>query len=882
MRAAQSVCLICRHRLATKAAAQPSQWRAQLSSWHGASSGAGNSPVATPSSTLTAPNATTPGDGGSSAHGYGRTADGVQRSKPRVRPSPRGANGKKAANYEMADLFKKIVDGPSTGSATPDSSNTKSTNIKLVQDVGKLQDMLDARAPILDAFRFLQTTLYPAFKQKDVTIPKVFYTVASSLLHEMIHVKKDHILDPDLPTVAEILRICADLGELKASEWLALTGELVKYLCEMKTSADDYPSIEAFEDHLGTKNQVISDLVETWKILSLPKTRVAEGSADANEIRDGFWFPRLDRFAINKYAKSNNFSLALSSLFPQYNPNQLGDRLSVLAIATLALLIDVTRSNTSSRRSASRFMTKVAHLMDITGVNDKALRKAIKITYPSIESYVMGHWPNIEKHLKEVNQSSNQSPESQGSSNSRTNKGSHDTLYFEQKLGQAYWTRNWTEVDRLWREFCDPQPRGTAARRTPAPKQSPHLFDSFINTYMALNKPDKAIEVWNTLPKVGLKPTLRTWNVMLDGCKKAQNGNGLKTVWQRLISSGAKLDMPIWTTRIAGLMECNDPAAAITALEEMAVLWREAQQRKDKHAVPVTIEPINAALSGLLRLNNRGAVQRLLSWAKELGVNPNIYTFNLLLRPLILERRDKEVQALFKHMESLGVSVDAATFTLILEGTLNQLEAWDPENLVEIVGNVFDDMKKAGLEANHQNYGKMIHLLLRSGDRAQESVKAVLGHMWQQGLELSPHIYTSLVEHYFSRNPPDLETVNELIQRRRLLDYDDMDRIFYDRVIKGYAAAEDHETAFNIYRKLSSAGFLVNLDAQYELLHALLLVDRREDAQGLVEDTVNRYAEHHGDGSWLGHRFWHTAERNGFIDWIPDVRGGRAVLRDTS
>lgn len=881
MRAAQSVCLICRHRLATKAAVQPSQWRAQLSSWPSASNAAGDSPARATSSVQAAKNTAGSTNGESDTARTERNAEGGWRSKPRTTPRPRGPNSKKTANVDVTDLFRQIVDGPDTKSDSLEEGHAKSVNIKLVQDVGKLQDMLDAKAPISDAFKFLQSTLYPSIQQKGVIVPKVFYTVLSSLLHEMVIKKKEDILNPELPSTAEILRICARHGELKPTDdWLPLTGELVKYLCEMKTSADDYPSIEAFEDHLATKNQIISDLVETWKVLSLPRSRVGEGHADANDILDGFWFPRLNKFAINKYARSNNFSLALSSLFPQHSPNQLGDKLSVLAIATLTLLIDGARSNTSSRRSALRFMTKVAQLMKFTGVDEKALRKAIKVTYPSIEGYVMGQWPKIEDYLDEVNQSSNSGVGGQGSSSTpRTTRGSHDTVYFEKKLSQAYGTRNWSEVDRLWREFSGAQVQSTTGK-TSTPRQSPHIFDSFINTYMALNQPDKAIEVWNTLPKFGLKPTLRTWNVMLDGCKKAQNLKGLTTVWQRLISSGAKLDMPIWVTRIAGLMECNDPAAAVMALEEMAVLWREAQQKKNVHAAPLTIEPVNAALSGLIRLNNHSAVQRLLSWAKEQGINPNIYTFNLLLRPLILEGRDKEVQTIFKHMESLGVNADAATFTLILEGTLNKLEAWDPERQVEIVASIFDDMKKAGLEANHQNYGKMIHLLLRSGDRAQASVKAVLDHLWQQGLELSPHIYTSLVEHYFSRNPPDLETVNELIQRRRLLDYDDMDRIFYDRVIKGYAAAGDHETAFNIYRKLSSAGFLVNLDAQYELLHALLLADRRKDAQDMVEDTVKRYAEHRGEGSWLGHRYWHTAERSGFIDWIPDVRGGKAVMRD--
>ncbi|KAH6654777.1 hypothetical protein BKA67DRAFT_566198 [Truncatella angustata] len=876
MSAPRTVCLVCRHRLATKAALQTSQWRSQRSYLPGAAAStfAGDRQAEDPVPTQSAQGTDMQSGGHSSRPSIRRVIQEDRRPRSRQPLKSLRRDGNATADADMAVLFRQIVDRPADALAA-DATHTNSLGIKLVQDIGKLQDMLDAKAPTAESFKFLRTVLYPTITQKGVNIPKVFHTVVSSLMHEVFNDKKRDVLNPDLPSAAEIFRVYVDIGDLNPKKWLSLTGELVRYLCEMNTSADDYTSIEAFEDHLATKNRVILDLVESWKVLSLPRSQVALSTQDENKILDGFWFPRLDKFAISKYERSNNFSLALSSLFPQYAPNQLGDKLAVLAVATLALLIDGTRSNSSSRRGASRFITKVANLMSFTGVSEAALRKAIKATYPSAESYIMGQWPTIEEHLQDSTPAKETPSESPRSSHLRTARGSHGTAYFEKKLSQAYGTRNAREVDRLWHEFVGPSESKTAK---PGLQQNPHLFDSFINTYMALNKPDKAIEVWNTLSKVGLKPTLKTWNVMLDGCKKAQNVNGLKTVWDRLVNSGAKLDVPIWTTRIAGLMECNDPAASITALEEMAVLWNRFEQTKQGHAVKPTIEPVNAAMSGLIRLNNHGAVQTLLAWAKRQNITPNIFTFNLLLRPLILDGREKEVQAIFKSMEASGVSADAATFTVILEGTLTRLDAWDPQRQVEIVAAVFENMKQAGLDANHQTYGKMIHLLLRSGDRAQESVKAVLDHLYEQGLELSPHIYTTLVEHFFSRSPPDIAAVNKLIERRRLLDFDDMDRIFYDRVIKGYASAGDPETAFNIYRKLSSTGFLVNLDAQYELLRALLVVERTDDARVLVEDTVKRYAEQHGEGSWLGHRFWHTAERAGIIDWVPDARGGKAVI----
>ena len=48
---------------------------------------------------------------------------------------------------------------------------------------------------------------------------------------------------------------------------------------------------------------------------------------------------------------------------------------------------------------------------------------------------------------------------------------------------------------------------------------------------MTFNQPDKAMVAWNLLGKVGLKPSLRTWNLTLEGLGKAGNINGLKNIW---------------------------------------------------------------------------------------------------------------------------------------------------------------------------------------------------------------------------------------------------------------------------------------------------------------------------------------------------------------
>ncbi|KAH8674104.1 hypothetical protein BX600DRAFT_457001 [Xylariales sp. PMI_506] len=893
MKAPGAICLVCRSQLATRSASQAAQWRtrASYSTTPGLDAHGHDAPAADQQPPASGTSRKTTRDGPRAQRAVSGT--NKRASSFPLPPPPRSSRGRRhnadpKTTVDVNELFQQIVNRQNPKNADdPEVARLRTLDMALVEKIGRLQQLLDTGAPILTAYNFLKAEIYPVVHEKGVQVPQVFYIVVSNVMQSLISAKEQNMWAPDMPSVAEIFRVCADIGDMRVGQWFDLVHKLVEHLCETSSSPSDYPSIEEYEKHLNMRDEVLWDLVESWKVLSLPKHMAVKPSGDTNEIIDGFWFPRLDKFAVKKYARTNNFTMAMNVLFSQYNQNILGNKLPVLAVATFTLLLDNQKTNVSARRDASRFIAKIAHMITLVGLNHNSLRKSIATTYPSIEEYVMGQWPDVREYLKGFTQTSEESAEwKRSAAPANSTKFSPEAVRIGKKLAHAYGTRNVSEVDRLWHSFAvAPLQQAEKEERNLDLSQYSDLFDSFINTYMAMNQPDKAIDVWNLLSRVGLKPTVKTWNVMLDGCKKARNREGLQTVWQKLAASGAQLDVAIWTTRVAGLMDCDDPKGAINALEEMVTLWslKSGKQSSSPMAVEPAIQPVNAALQGLIRLNNIAGAQKLLAWAKSHNIDPDTVTFNLLLRPLIRDGRDREVDAVFKTMKALGVQADAATFTIILDGTLTRLDARDSEKQTEIVSATFREMQAAGLQANLQTYGKMIHLLLRSGDLAQESVKVVLAHLWAQGHELSPHIYTILVQHYFSRRPPDLAAVDSLLQRRRLLDYDDMDRVFYDRVIKGYALVGDTKTAFTIYRKLSAAGYLVDLSTQYEVLRSLVQSDRLEEAKSLVEDTIKKYEAQHGKAAtWRGHSFWHLAARSGIATWTTEATGGRAFMVESS
>ncbi len=94
-----------------------------------------------------------------------------------------------------------------------------------------------------------------------------------------------------------------------------------------------------------------------------------------------------------------------------------------------------------------------------------------------------------------------------------------------------------------------------------------------------------------------------------------------------------------------------------------------------------------------------------------------------------------------------------------------------------------------------------------------------------------------LVEHYFSRDPPDIAAVTALLENRRLHANTDMDRVFWERVIKGYCQVGDTARALDIFDKINKPGLVITSSTLYELLLALVSAGEMESAAALVRST---------------------------------------------
>jgi pentatricopeptide repeat protein len=538
------------------------------------------------------------------------------------------------------------------------------------------------------------------------------------------------------------------------------------------------------------------------------------------------------------------------------------------AFATYKLLTDPVNRSRSLKGEAAPFLQMMKGLIfQARPPTDKDFGTLFD-TFPDLPRFV---WP--------TRQENNDGNKFMDSASAFGEEAEQLRVTVHRQLGDAIKGRNLGLVNKAWQEFWGKAPVPDAARIAELAKH-PDMFDYFILAYTMMRRFREATGVWNSMERIGIKATIRTWNSMLQGCVKANNAPGIKTVWDKLIRSGAKLDIAIWTARIHGLFVCGEPQAGLRALDEMARIW--AARHDPQYAaiaVQPTVEPVNAALAGLLRLKRDSDATNVLAWAAKHGIEPDIYTFNTLLRPLVRRGDMKGIDEIFDTMRSINIRADVATFTVLLEGTLNHISDLPPEQQVALVERVLSAMKSSGIEINMQTYAKILHLLLREGDRAGEPVKAVLSHIWRRGLELSSHIYTMLAEHYFSLDPPDAAAVTALIENRRLHENRGIDRVFWERVISGYAQAGELQRALGIFDRVFVSGTTIALGTLHELLKPLVAVGDVAAAQRLVEAArkigkaeddaggaagVAGVAGAEGRRFWR-HRFWHLAYEAGLM-----------------
>ncbi|KAG8161853.1 hypothetical protein KVR01_008840 [Diaporthe batatas] len=743
------------------------------------------------------------------------------------------------------EIFERVVRKQVDEDNLPSNSAPKSlTALEYYNDLAQLKPMLK-RESIETCFEFFLTKVWK-------NVPpggrdQILKHRGTIVMARVVEAKMDDWDNEKLPSLSEVTRLLYELDSIHCKRWADSVMSLIRNLVTRSTTKTDYPDAGAYEKSMARKDVLLQDMVDTLIAFNRGRSRARS-----------FRFPGLDEHLLQNFARTGEAIKAIKLLFPHIQGNDFV-QIRPVAIASFVVLSDSAHSSLEAQEKAKPFLDPMGKVLASVTVWKTGLHNMFQ-EHPDVLAYVLSRWDSLISQLRQTNGSKSLSKMTvKGTELNR--HGGPDEKYIMQKVNTGLGMRDSDAVEDAWARFWGPDAVPSDERQAELQKMD-QVFHHFIMTFTALHKPQRAVEVWESMTRVGAQPNIRTWTSLIEGCRRSKNAVGIENVWRKLQASGLEVDEQAWSARVVGLISCGEPEAGLRALDEML------------HQSKLTIAPINAAVAALMRMNAMSAAKKVLDWAAKNNVEPDIMTFNTLLRPLVLQGNTAQIDSLLKMMKAKGVEPDAATYTVLLEGIIGSSKDADPAEQVKSVNNLFAEMDAAGVQANMQTFGRMLYLLLSEpGANSYEAVEAVRRHVRDKGLHMSTQMQTILLDHYFSLNPPNLEAVEDLMNNEglkwRMFVRRGLDRVFWERVIKGYAAAGETERAFGIFEQVNNIGSAMTLDTLSTLLQALVRAGKMEEARKMVE-TVKRHRQNtsldHSEAGSLGHggqrsrgRYWRHA-----------------------
>ncbi|KAL8381716.1 hypothetical protein RB595_005816 [Gaeumannomyces hyphopodioides] len=805
--------------------------------------------------------------------------DGARTSRsPPLPGAPTTAPGRPSPDRSAASLaiFESVVRGKSDQTAGPPGVATD-LGLRTFDELVELSHVLNMPdVPLARQYRQFRDSIYPRLYDSGVT-PELFKTQISHLLQMVSTAIAQDPSDRELPSLAEYTQMARKLKMLNLKHWVTAVRGVLAFVCSVDPSPNRYDRLESYELALGRRNFALESLVDSWKLFSLPEELLAPlpRLGDVENVK--FAVPTLSNKALSNNEPREVLRLALSEFFPHMSPADIAPAIPFL-LATFIVINDKAICPLNIRAAATPLLAPIASLLArvtarlMHGSHEEAMLQNLTDIPDELADYLTRRWPAVIDQLTGTSRSTfGREGDTQFSKMDLSGANRKPVSTINRELQTANHKKDVAAIEAVWYDFWGdkPQPDKETCSFLRA---NVSIFHQFITMYTAQGFPQRSVQVWNAMTSIGIKPDVRTFTAMMDGFKRARSLRGVQNTWDKLVATGLQLDVRAWTARVDGLTHCGKPEDGLRALEEMAVRWKAIEAGRKNNAshmaVKPSIEPVNAALVGLLRLNGIAAARKLLVWAQRHDITPDIATYNTLLRTLIREG-PQGAEAVINMMRQQGLNPDDVTVTIVLEALVPTIfDKEGHEEKIQVVRRILNIIGKISTAKNQHAYSKLLYLILKAGGRnADQVVNHVAAHIFDDPTQKpNAFAYTILAQHYLSRDPPDVHLVRSLIDNHRLFNNPAIDYVFWERVINGYLSVDDVDGALGVLSNMRTSTSLT-LTVLERLLIALVRERRVPEADALVKRVKDERLALAEDsdlkGRFLNHSFFEFATECG-------------------
>lgn len=631
---------------------------------------------------------------------------------------------------------------------------------------------------------------------------------------------------------------------------------------------------------------ILSELLSVWRLFFQVKGRTPQ----LDTIAEDWNLPAPGDMP--KLFTKPDFGIRLN----EYHPRQAGNSMLGFCAVYLYTLSDALHSDESLNKQAEPFVQFLGRLLvhaRITPVMGHTQRS------PRFQALPEAVQKDIMQELDNAPQRAMQKFAEQGGTLDESARSSPaanlEALHLKRIERATASAKSAVALKQLWEEA---RKAFSIKGKTSIP---PRVYNAFLSGFLILKQAPRSVEVWNHMISHGLQPDMQSWVALLEGCEKAGDLTGFNAMWSRLLSTGLEPDDYAWTTRIHGLFHLREINLGLAALDDMGKRWLSAENERQQPSknrksgtkpagktsnpcAKPSIEVVNGAVAALVQLRKTAMrheqrveyVHKLLGWASAFDIKPDTITYNSLIQLYLLGSDNRTAFKVLRQMENDGIRPDIATHTMLMNLTLTNpaFEGLSQAQQGEKIINKLNDIEAEGIKLNDYIYSTAIDKFLKYYSN-HGAVRLLVEHMQQRNLVPSPYAYTSLVTHYFQQEPPLINAVDSLVNQIFTAHSAAADRMFFDRVLEGYAAHGENDKMMSVLTRMSKKGAVPSWNSLVAVIEALVRNDDYDRARRIVKDVQKGtgVAESYIHGrSSDEQRFFYTVKKLG-IDFEEDRMG---------
>ncbi|KAI9233142.1 MAG: hypothetical protein BYD32DRAFT_440362 [Podila humilis] len=409
---------------------------------------------------------------------------------------------------------------------------------------------------------------------------------------------------------------------------------------------------------------------------------------------------------------------------------------------------------------------------------------------------------------------------------------------------------------------------------------SEKMFREYIKGLTRQNRMEHAQEVFNSMKRRGIAPSVVTYGVLLEGYGRRLDFSRIKSLLRSLESAALAPTLVIYTSLMANyirggeldlarqvydqLQQRDDLELDLQSQNVIANLMR-LQRRQGERSLysPWTPSPSSSALSGDVGgevytedLNSVIAINhelikvaesmdtirfaRKFKRLRDRGLRPNTTTFNILLNVLNRTGELEDGLKVLEHMKSTKeAQPDTVTFSTLLHGAVNQRK-------VELGWSLYDEMMGQSLLPTLETYSSLIKLvgldprskfgratvrryfIPSEKPQIRYPVKASVEE--QVGLNFATQLYNQLCNQGLKPNEHIFSALLNLTIRGGYMSlaqpvYLEMTRqniqpntAIMTTLIKGFEIQKDFESGWRVWRNMVETGIPRNVITYHHLI----------------------------------------------------------------